>query len=133
MSGSDKMFAMRTILLSGAGIIAVAATLALAHPGHPPIPPPTVAFEARQGAVPFELFRGQRIFVAGQINGKQTPMMLDSGAGMTVVDRAFAERIGLKGSMTIDVRGASGKVPGQIASGSSAKIATVSPISGMRL
>lgn len=111
------MVTIKTILLSGACVIAVAGAVALAHPGHPPIPPPTVAFEAKQATVPFELFRGQRIILEGSVNGTATPMMLDSGAGATVIDRAFAEKIGLKGGQSISVRGASGDIPAQIAGG----------------
>ena len=111
------MFAMKTMLWGGAGVLALAGALALAHPGHPPIPAPTVAFATTQATIPFELFRGSRIILAGSVNGTATPMMLDSGAGATVIDRAFADQIGLKGSQSISVRGASGDVAGQIASG----------------
>jgi len=106
---------MRTILFSGAGLIALAGAVALAHPGHPPIAAPTAAFEAQAATIPFELFRGQRIILAGHVNGTATEMMLDSGAGMTVFDRAFADRMGIKGTQKIDVRGAGGSVPGEIA------------------
>ena len=111
------MFAMKTILLSGAGMAALVGALALAHPGHPPIPAPTVAFEAQQGAIPFELFRGTRIVLTGTVNGAATDMMLDSGAGMTVIDRSFADKLGLKGGFPLSVRGAGGEVPGKIISG----------------
>jgi predicted aspartyl protease len=106
--------ALRVMILAGAGALSFA-TMAIAHPGHPPIAPPAAAIEARQEASPFELFRDQRIFLSGEVNGTATDMLLDTGAGMTVVDRAFAERIGLKGSQAIEVQGAGGKVPGQIA------------------
>jgi hypothetical protein len=115
MNGSGKMFAMKTILLGGAGLIAFVGAIAMAHAGHPPFAAPTAAFDARHATVPFELFRGQRLVLSGHLNGVATDMMLDSGAGMTVVDRAFAERIGLKGSQAIQVRGAGGMVPGQVA------------------
>jgi membrane-associated protease RseP (regulator of RpoE activity) len=117
MRRSGKMVAIKTIFLGGACVLAVAGALALAHPGHPPIPAPTVAFEAQQSTIPFELFRGQRIVLQGNVNGTATSMMLDSGAGATVIDRAFADKIGLKGSQSISVRGSSGDVAGQIASG----------------
>ena len=45
---------------------------------------------------PFELFRGNRIILNGSVNGIDTPMMLDSGAGVTTLDRDFAQKIGLK-------------------------------------
>ena len=111
------MAALRTIFLGGAGILAVAGALALAHPGHPPIAPPMVAFATNQPAIPFDLFRGQRIMLDGTVNGVVTPMMLDSGAGATSIDRAFADKIGLKGSQSIAIRGASGEIAGQFASG----------------
>ncbi|WP_310468842.1 aspartyl protease family protein [Sphingomonas sp.] len=99
-------------------ISAVLAAAALAHAGHAPIAAakPTYAADAARAA-PFELFRGSRIIVEGTINGRATPMILDSGAGMTVVDSAYAERIGLKGGSALSVRGAAGNVPGKIAGG----------------
>ncbi|MEO6255298.1 MAG: aspartyl protease family protein, partial [Sphingomicrobium sp.] len=39
------------------------------------------------------------------------------GAGATSIDRAFADKIGLKGSHSIAIRGASGEIAGQFASG----------------
>jgi hypothetical protein len=65
--------------------------------------------------IPFELFRGQRIFVSGTINGVPASMMLDSGAGMTSVNRAFAEKLGLKASGTAVLVGDEGSTGGQIA------------------
>jgi hypothetical protein len=103
-------------LLAGAAAIA-AAGIALAHPGHPPITPPIVAFAEHQAALPFDLFRGTRIVLTGAVNGTATDVMLDSGAGMTVVDRAFADTLGLKGGTPLSVRGAVGDVPGKIISG----------------
>ena len=87
-----------------------------AHPGHAQISPPTVV-HAEQPAIGFDLFRGQRIFLDGKINGAATGMMLDSGAGMTVLDREFARRLGIEGKEKISVQGAAGSVPGEIATG----------------
>src|SRR4051812_11763530 len=102
--------------LGGAALLAAACGgVALTHPGHPAIPAPTVHYQSQPAGAPFELFRGQRIILDGTINGRATNMMLDSGAGMTVVDRAFADSIGLKGSQSLPVRGAGGEVPGEIA------------------
>ncbi len=78
---------------------------------------PRAAFAAERPPVPFALFRNQRIFLDGTLNGHAAAMMLDSGAGMTVVDRAFAESIGLKGSRVIKVQGAAAVVSGEVASG----------------
>jgi hypothetical protein len=59
--------------------------------------------------VPFELFRGTRIVVEGQINGVRTPMLLDSGAGVTTIDSDFARRIGIKEGMKITAHGTGGR------------------------
>lgn len=111
MSGFKRM---KTLMWAGAGALALAGAVALAHPGDP-VAPPAAAFAPTAAAVPFELFRGQRILLTGQVNGTATEMMLDSGAGMTVIDRAFADRLGLAATQKIAVQGAGGSVPGEIA------------------
>lgn len=103
-------------LLVGAAAL-TAAGLVIAHPGHPPITAPTVSIAQQQAALPFELFRGTRIVLPGNVNGTATDMMLDSGAGMTVIDNAFADKLGLRGGFPLAVRGAGGDVPGRIVSG----------------
>jgi predicted aspartyl protease len=110
----------------GVTILAACGAVALSHPGHPPIAAAASRYQAALQPVPFQLFRDQRIILDGTINGRQTPMMLDSGAGMTVVDRAFADSIGLRGSQSISVRGAGGSSPGQIATGVSLDAAGLS-------
>ncbi|HEX4737103.1 MAG TPA: aspartyl protease family protein [Allosphingosinicella sp.] len=95
------------------GLCAFAAATALAQPSA--IKPAEAHYSAAPQAIPFELFRNQRIFLKGTINGVETAMMLDSGAGVTSVDRAFAEKIGLKGNRTAKVMGYDGSVPGQVA------------------
>jgi hypothetical protein len=102
-------------LLIGAAAASFGA-MCVAHPGHAPISPPEVSFTAPR-AIPFELFRGQRIFLTGTVNGHATPIMLETGAGMTTIDQAFATQLGLSGGTTIQVRGAGGDVPGKIVSG----------------
>ncbi|MGO4686661.1 aspartyl protease family protein [Brevundimonas sp. 2YAF1] len=47
------------------------------------------------GWVDFELFSQRRIFIPVSVQGRPVEAMLDSGAEVTVVDRAFAESIGL--------------------------------------
>ena len=45
--------------------------------------------------VPFELFRENRIMLNGRIAGNDTAMILDSGAGVTVVDTVgLRDRLG---------------------------------------
>jgi len=59
--------------------------------------------------VPFELFRENRIMLNGRIAGKDTAMILDSGAGVTVVDTDYAKTIGLKKGQQIMAEGVGGK------------------------
>ena len=58
--------------------------------------------------VPFELFRENRIMLNGRIAGNDTPMILDSGAGVTVIDKDYAKAIGLKKGMQITAQGVGG-------------------------
>lgn len=97
---------IRSLVLT-AVVVAVGVAV-LAHPGHTPIAPPTPHFLASQGTIAFDLFRGSRIFSVGKINGTITELMIDSGAGATTVDQAFAKKLGLPQGEVIDIRGASG-------------------------
>lgn len=82
---------------------------------HAQIAPPQVAFQsAKPTAQHFDLYRDTRIFLDGTINGQATPMLLDSGASVTVVDRAFAASLGLKGGTPIGVQGAGGSERGEL-------------------
>ncbi|MBX7540258.1 aspartyl protease family protein [Qipengyuania sphaerica] len=49
--------------------------------------------------------RGDRLFVTAEIGGKQVEALLDSGAEVTILDRAFAEEAGLVGGQTVEARG----------------------------
>ena len=101
-------------LMAGVLITAgLAGSVAVAHPGHAPINPGTAQFRS-QAAIPFELFRGSRIFFDAAINGKAANAMLDSGAAATVLDDDFAAALGLTSGEKISVRGASDSVPGRI-------------------
>jgi len=90
------------------------ASLCRAEPPH--MPPPQASFSASK-PIPFQFFRGQRIFLSGDVDGHATPMMLDSGAVVPVIDAAFARRIGLPVGKDFQVRGATGSVPGKILTG----------------
>ena len=70
--------------------------------------PVVTAVPGDSAAVPFELFRENRIIFNGRVNGIDTPMILDSGAGVTTIDRDFAKQIGLKPGMKISAQGAGG-------------------------
>lgn len=90
--------------------LALAASTGLfLHAAAAQIATPTVtAVAERSPVIPFELFRDNRIALAGRINGVETPMILDSGAGVTALDISFAHKIGLTGGQKIEAQGTGG-------------------------
>lgn len=89
----------------------------LAAPSHAREGPTAIFASTRPAPQPFELYRDTRIFLNGVVNGRSTPMLLDSGASLTVLDRAFAARLGLTGGRPVRVDGAGGRERGEIHSG----------------
>ena len=96
-------------IVIGALLIAAAAGVA-AQVAEPPIATPVVSAVAHRSAtIPFELYRGNRMFLTGRINGVETAMVLDSGAGVTTLDTAFARKIGLINGQKISALGNGGE------------------------
>ncbi len=56
---------------------------------------------------PFRL-TGDHIFLEGEVNGTPVTILLDSGAGATVLDSALADRLGLEGEGTLSAQGVAG-------------------------
>ena len=103
---------------AAAPLVALAGAVALAHPGHPPIPPPTVAFGATRDAIPFELFRGTRIVLAGTVNGAATDDDARQRRGHDGRrSRRSPRSSGSRAARQDSVRGAGGEVPGEIVGG----------------
>ena len=71
--------------------------------------PVVTSVPGKAAEVPFELFRENRIILGGRVNGTETQMILDSGAGVTTIDRDFARKIGLKKGMSITAQGVGGR------------------------
>jgi predicted aspartyl protease len=94
--------------LLAAAIFAAAGGTGVAHPGHPPIPTPTVEVAEGGQAIPFELFRGNRILIPARVNGHETHVLLDTGASMSTLDRDYAWSIGIPKGFKIPARGAGG-------------------------
>ncbi|HEY0600277.1 aspartyl protease family protein [Brevundimonas sp.] len=72
---------------------------------------------ASTGFMPFDLFAGSRIYIPAVVNGVETEVLLDSGAEMTVLDKAFAERLGLNASGDVAAVGTGGVGSAQFAPG----------------
>jgi len=65
-------------------------------------PEPDVAFDGggvSSGPLPFARPGDRLLLVDGMVRGRPTPMLIDSGAQYTVIDRAFADRIGLEAAL----------------------------------
>lgn len=58
--------------------------------------------------MPIELYKERWIYLRGRVNGRETDLLLDSGAGMTVLDRAFATSAGLEAAGAVAARGTGG-------------------------
>ena len=104
-------------LLTTAIVALAAIGIAVAHPGHPPITPPTLSLPAHGRPFPFQLFRGTRIIVPVVVNGHPTQAMLDTAASMTTLDRAYARSIGIAEGFKIEGKGTGGIVEAELVSG----------------
>lgn len=99
-------------------LIAVALTAApISSAACQQIPAAEASWTKQAGSVPFDLFRGNRIVAAGAINGNPVEFILDTGAGVTTVDRAFARKIGLPAGQKIAAQGAGGTVDAELITG----------------
>ena len=98
-----KQIAIGALLLASAsGLMLQSASAQIATPT-------VTAVADRSATIPFELYRGNRMFLSGRINGVETPMILDSGAGVTTLNLAFARKIGLTNGQKIEAQGTGGQ------------------------
>lgn len=101
----------------GGLIFALIAIGGYGYAQHPAIPAPRVAFVAQQSTIPFVLHRGNRIVIDAKVNGQAASGILDSAAGTTAIDRAFARSIGIPEGSKINARGTGGVVEAELVSG----------------
>lgn len=69
------------------------------------------------GWIDFHLHAGARVYLPATVNGVAAEALLDSGAEMIVLDRAFAEQIGVEGAGDLPAVGTGGVASAQIARG----------------
>ncbi len=105
----------------GGGLMAWAASLGLAACAHK-IPQTDTATpaaidvkgEAVAGKVPFQLYRGNRLFIDVMVGDETISALVDTGASMSVVDMKLAARAGLASEKSVEARGATGVGQGEI-------------------
>lgn len=80
---------------------------------------------AKTQPLAFELYAGTRINIPAAVNGAQTTGMLDSGAETTVLDKAYAETLGIKPTAVVEAVGTGGRDVAELASGVTIRIGEV--------
>jgi hypothetical protein len=70
--------------------------------------PAVLRVSAGDVVLPLDLYEDKYLFVTGEIEGTPTDIVLDSGAGITVVDQALADRLGIAGGAEITAQGVGG-------------------------
>lgn len=106
-----------TALLGGGAFLAIDPAARIMIMGPPHAEASFLQESAPPYGVPFDFFRQSRIYLKGQVNGVPTDIMLDSGAGMSVIDKAYAQRIGLRSEGEMTVQGQVGAQQAGIATG----------------
>lgn len=80
---------------------------------------------AKTEPLAFELYVGTRIYIPAAVNGAETHVMLDSGAEATVLDKAYAESLGIKPTAIVDAVGTGGRDVAELASGVTIRVGAV--------
>lgn len=78
--------------------------------------PATTAASATEW-VPMTLHLDRYVYLRGTLNGCATDIVLDSGAGATVIDAALADRLGLESDGAVAARGVGGTQPASFLTG----------------
>jgi predicted aspartyl protease len=70
-----------------------------------------------------DLYQKRYVYLRGEVNGVSTDIVLDSGAGMTVLDSALARKLNLRVEGELEARGTGGNVGAGLVSGVTVKLA----------
>ena len=106
-----KSFWMRALV--AATLCAAPATAGWAQQ----VTPATVSWQQSGSSVPFNLYQGNRVIADGTINGQRVDLLLDTGAGVATIDRAYARSIGIAEGQKIQARGSGGAVEAELVTG----------------
>lgn len=74
---------------------------------------------------PFQFFDETRIFLPAKVNGQTVDVMLDSGAGVTSIDSAYAAKAGIKPIGQARIHGTGGDIDAGVATGVTIEIGGV--------
>jgi hypothetical protein len=86
---------------------------------------------ASTGWMPMDLYLERYIYLRGRLAGVETDVVLDSGAGGTVVDSAFAAELGLARSGGVVAKGVGGNQPAAFLDGLELELGALT-LSGIR-
>jgi hypothetical protein len=90
-----------------------------------PVPVRIYAFNQsakRTEPLVFDFYLGSRIYIPATVNGQATHVLLDSGAETTVLDKTWAEKMGIKPSAAVVAVGTGGRQEAELASGVTIRI-----------
>ena len=84
-----------------------------------PVPPKTWSFASGAHAtewIDFDFFNDNQIFIPAQVNGSEVKVLLDSGAGISLIDSTLAKQINVEANGKLPISGVGGQATMQIAS-----------------
>ncbi len=84
-----------------------------------------VSFVGDDEWIPLTLYRDRYIYVPCVVNGVKTEALLDSGAGITVLDKSLADQLGLVEKSAVTARGVQGKQQAGLTDGVDISIGSV--------
>lgn len=79
---------------------------------------------SKSSSLDLEFSHSRHVFVRASVNGYETQVLIDSGAGITVIDKAFFATLGLESTGHVRVMGVGGTAPASYVSKLRLKLGT---------